>query len=321
MNDLISVIVPVFNTELYVKRCVNSIIKQTYENIQIIIVNDGSTDNSGEICRSLSKGDKRIQLIEKPNGGLSDARNAGIAEAEGEFLAFVDSDDYIHPEMIEIMHKTIIENDADISVCNFLYVDDLGNEIKKMNEQMPIKNRIMDTNHVLNEMFNPKGYYYVVAWNKLYRKKLFNHIRYAVGKIHEDEFIIHHLLGESNSIACTSSALYYYVQRDESIMKTPSFQSRLNNVEAVLDRARFCEKNGYRDYIGNLYVMLCDRMSALYSFSSKSKGQKRTMKKVRKLILKNHRYLKYCTSKQKCICIFIYCFPNSYLRYQTKKGK
>ena len=131
MEDVVSVIVPVYNVEQYIRKCIESILNQTYNKMEIILVDDGSTDNSGIICDEYSKRDKRIKVIHKINGGLSDARNAGLDICTGDYIVFVDSDDYIKNNMIEMLHKDILEKRADISVCSYFFDND-GN-IKRKN--------------------------------------------------------------------------------------------------------------------------------------------------------------------------------------------
>ena len=120
-KELISVIVPVFNVEKYLERCVETIVNQTYKNLEIILVNDGSTDNSGELCDELAKKDNRIKVVHKENGGLSDARNTGERESTGEYIIFIDSDDYIHHEMLNTLYTQIVEKNADVSICGVMF--------------------------------------------------------------------------------------------------------------------------------------------------------------------------------------------------------
>ena len=235
----ISVIVPIYNVEKYLEKCINSITNQTYENLEIILVDDGSPDRCGEMCDEYSKRDKRIKVIHKENGGLSDARNAGIEAATGDYIAFVDSDDYIREDMYEKLYKALKNNNADMSICNFKYVSDDGSD-QFDNDNLPIKDEILSGMFILNEqMKKTKCWYWVVAWNKLYKRELFSGIRYPVGKIHEDEFIIHRLLLKCQNVACVSDMLYYYVQREGSIISSKYNYRRLDEVEALYNRMEF----------------------------------------------------------------------------------
>ena len=190
MEDLISVIVPVYNVEQYLERCINSIINQTYKNLEIILVDDGSTDSSGSICDTLYTSDNRILVIHQDNGGLSCARNTGIDHNRGKYVTFVDSDDWIDIRMIEKLYSRIIKDNSQIAFCNLAYVDQQGNEYYDEPDK---------TDHILDEYQFWHDYYlkknngcYIVSCAKLIRRDVFaNGIRFRVGKICEDEFIIH----------------------------------------------------------------------------------------------------------------------------------
>ena len=208
---MISVIVPVYNVEKYIEKCVESIIAQTYTDLEIILVDDGSTDNSGKLCDLYASKDERIRVIHKENGGLSDARNVGIEQSTGEYLSFIDSDDYIHPQMMEILYRNMQEYGADLSMCDSLEVAE--------NEEFvfeKICNRVRVVEHPLEELRNNAAKI-SVAWNKLYPRKMFDEVKYPKGKLHEDEYVIHELLYISKKMIVTDEKLYAYVQRQDSI--------------------------------------------------------------------------------------------------------
>jgi len=181
MSDLISIIIPVYNVEKYLERCVKSVINQTYKNLEIILVDDGAKDNSGKMCDELSKLDSRIKVIHKENGGLSDARNFGLKIATGDYIGFVDSDDYIADDMYETLYHTIKNNNADISIVSFyemykekvIGVRDSGN-LEILSKQEAMKELLIDT--------KIQSY----AWNKLFKKELFNDLKFPTGKNFED---------------------------------------------------------------------------------------------------------------------------------------
>lgn len=219
-HDLISVIVPVYNVEKYLKKCVNSILVQTYPNIEIILVDDGSTDDSGAICDSIALVDKRIRVIHKENGGLSDARNSGISIASGKYITFVDSDDRISPDMISILHEVIISTKSDFSQCQYYFEYENGKIEENYNEQPALCVLEKDS---LIESFAKSGPIglTVVAWGKLYKRELFTTIKYPKGKFHEDIITMCDLiLGPVSSVAVIKQPLYYYFQRSDSIIKT-----------------------------------------------------------------------------------------------------
>ena len=236
---LISIIVPVYNVEKYLNRCIESILKQTYESFELILINDGSTDNSGNICDEYSENDNRIKVIHKENGGLSSARNAGIKAANGEHIVFVDSDDYVHEKMVEDLYKSIIENESDMALCNFTYVNELGDELEDRNVESPINNEILTSYDALNRLSSSKSWYYVIACNKLYKKTLFDDIEFPYGKCHEDEFVAHKIFDKCKTISCIKKPLYYYVQRSDSIMGKQYTIKRLDAVEAFVNRTQY----------------------------------------------------------------------------------
>ncbi|WP_314023341.1 glycosyltransferase [Gemella sanguinis] len=224
MGEKISVIVPVYNVEQYLERCVDSIINQTYTNLEIILVNDGSTDNSGKLCDELAKKDKRIRVIHKENGGLSDARNRGIDESESDLVGFIDSDDYIDSDMYEVLLKNLNDTDADLSMCALYDVYNntpeaqvTNKETWKLSSEQAIK-MVMEAK-ILS----------VTAVNKLYRKSLFTDLKFEVGKIAEDAFIMIKLLDKCEKIVATNEKKYYYVHRENSIT-TQKFSTKFLNV-------------------------------------------------------------------------------------------
>lgn len=220
-KKLISIIVPVYNVEKYLGKCIDSILKQTYTNIEIILVDDGSTDNSGKICDSYAKKDKRLIVIHKENGGQSSARNLAIDVAKGDFIGFVDSDDFIINNMYEKLYSNLIKYNADISICSYTEVDESGNVNKpkwKKNENFY---KIYNKEEALKELLIDK-YITNHSWNKLYKKELFQDIRYPQGKVMEDLAIMYKLFEKSNKIIYENVDLYYYLQRKSSTMNSLS---------------------------------------------------------------------------------------------------
>lgn len=216
MDKIVSVIVPVYNVERYLEQCLDSIIKQTYRSLEILIINDGSTDQSGEIASRYAGLDDRIVLLEKKNGGLSDARNYGLDRASGDYIMFVDSDDYIEPDMVEYLLDAIEKSDAQIAVCGYRLVDEDGEELPDW-EAFPKEKVVGSLDYW--KVYHEEAYIYgVVAWNKLYHKAVFDRIRFPVGKVHEDEFILHKLLHIADRIVCCPGKKYRYRQRKGSIM-------------------------------------------------------------------------------------------------------
>ena len=227
MNLLISVIVPVYNVEKYLARCVDSVLAQTFRELEIILVDDGSTDRSGAICDDYEKKDDRIRVIHKPNGGLSDARNAGIDVAEGQFLCFVDSDDFIDPEMLETLYRLLIEHEADISVCGIRDCFDSG----KSFEYSEHKQLVLSGMEALKYILEGK-YLYGSICNKLIRCELCQEHRFVKGKTYEDAFFIPELFLCAKKVAATTLSYYNYWHRSDSITTKPFTGKNMDVIDA-----------------------------------------------------------------------------------------
>lgn len=265
MSDLISIIVPVYNVEKYLKRCVKSIINQTYKNLEIILVDDGSTDKSPLICDEFC--DERIKVIHKENGGLSDARNAGLKICKGAFISFIDSDDYIENDMIEILYNRIISDKSDICVCNFKMTDDNGNILREDNQV--IEDCILNKNEYYEKLSKPYYWCYVTAWNKLYKKEVLSDFEFKKGKIHEDEFAICDIIKKCDKISCIKKPLYFYIQRENSIMHRKFSIKNMDFAEAMLERADFGIKNNLNLAVSS-FTMATDYMKIIYEKADKN---------------------------------------------------
>ena len=231
--ELVTVIIPVYNVKSYISKCITSVEEQSYKNLEIILVDDGSDDGSFSICKEFSKKDSRIKLYHTKNLGLSHARNVGLDHASGKYIVFVDSDDYIHKNMIHIMmDKT---EDADLVICNYKRVPDGSSE------EIPQDAKCLKEDNWDSEQFW-KSYYLkhlntfcCVAWNKLYKRELFQNIRYPVNRIHEDEYIISDIVSRCKKIKVINDSLYYYVQRRDSIMHSPH-QEYFESAKVLISR-------------------------------------------------------------------------------------
>ena len=240
----ISIVVPVYNVEKYLEKCIGSIINQEYKNIEIILVNDGSTDNSLKICNEYKQQDKRIMVIDKENGGLSDARNAGIEKSTGDYIMFIDSDDWIYCNMVGRLYTLITESNACIAQCDFIKVCNDEN-VCFNNENKNIK--VMDNREALLSIYENRGIKSIVTWNKIYKKKLFDDIRFPKGKIHEDEFTTYRLFDKCKKVIDTNEIMYYYRQREGSIMKSNFSIKRLDAIEAIKERIDYFNNKNYKD--------------------------------------------------------------------------
>jgi len=235
----ITVIVPVYKVERYIDRCVESVLTQSFRDFDLVLVDDGSPDTCPQICDAYAEKDSRIVVIHKQNGGLSDARNAGIdwamENSDSQWLAFVDSDDYVHPDYLLTMLRAAQREEADLVICDFVRVNDEENDIEKKHTFFQL------TTEDKRELFKclQKNWRVVPAWNKLYSKSIFSELRFVFGKIHEDDFAIHHVLWNCHRAAIIPDGLYYYRIRENSIMKTETPKSRLDGLEARVERYEF----------------------------------------------------------------------------------
>lgn len=225
MDELISVIVPIYKVEVYLDECIASIVAQTYTNLDIILVDDGSPDNCPQMCDKWAAIDSRIKVIHKKNGGISDARNAGINIAAGDYIAFVDSDDWIAPDMYKKMLSAIQNESADICACGVVnaYPD------RHVPWNIPV---LSGTPEEILEKLYQDTTYPVAAWNKLYTRKCWDGFRFPVGKICEDAFTTCFLLDKVEKIVQIKDNLYFYRIRENSIMTSPFSSKRMDEEEA-----------------------------------------------------------------------------------------
>lgn len=223
----LSVIVPVYNVEKHLKRCIDSIIKQTYKDFELILVDDGSTDNSPKICDEFCKQDKRIKVIHKENGGVSSARNAGLDIAEGDYISFIDSDDYIEVDMFKKLIQRIIENSADIAQCNFKVVCENEKGLKnKVYKEVKVADRYSALNESVDVPFSN------VVWNKIYKKEILSGIKFNENiKRFEDVDFTYRVLLNCSRYVKDKSQLYNYFQRQGSLCRANKYSLEL--LEAI----------------------------------------------------------------------------------------
>lgn len=239
---LISVVVPVYKVEPYLRRCVDSILAQTFTDFELILVDDGSPDNCGAICDEYAQKDLRVHVIHQENGGLSAARNAGIdwmfANSDSRWLTFVDSDDWVHPQMLELLYRAALEHDVKVSICGY---QETSEDIRWTNA---------DTAQV--RLWSVERYYVehninaTVAWGKLYHRECFADIRYPVGKIHEDEYVTYRILFAYEQVAVIESLMYAYFMNPEGITKSRWTPKRLDGIAAFEEQISFLDEHNVR---------------------------------------------------------------------------
>ena len=233
-NKKISLIVPIYKVEAYLVRCIESIINQTYNNMEIILVDDGSPDNCGKICDQYGEKDSRIRVIHKVNGGLSDARNSGLQIATGEILGFVDSDDWLPLDSIETSVKLMEEQEADIVAFGSYKSDGKSKVTRYTSSVVEIYNR---EEALIALSRNDKIESHV--WDKIYKREIWNEISFPVGKLFEDVYVMHRVFVNADKVVFVDKPLYYYYQRDNSIVSNQTIQSRFDIIEGYESRLAY----------------------------------------------------------------------------------
>ena len=236
MNPLISVIVPIYNVEAYLPRCLDSIVNQTYQNLEIILVDDGSPDNCGAICDEYASRDSRIRVIRKENGGVSSARNAGLDVMQGEYLTFVDPDDWLSLDAVQVLYDRLVEDGSDMAIGRHTDVYADGRENDGFCRWMT------DCIFTPNEIFAALGdrqRFAVTSWSKLYRRELFLDLRYPPISCGEDNWIYPYLIQKCRRVSSVDHLVYYYYQFEKSIMHVYNSGAQLGNLEANLRMTKF----------------------------------------------------------------------------------
>lgn len=311
----ISVVVPVYKVEKYLERCVQSILDQTFTEFELLLIDDGSPDRCPELCEEFAQSDGRIRVIHQKNQGLSAARNKGIESANGKYLAFIDSDDWIHPEMLERLHREIIENDAQIAVCGYSIVHE-GAGTEEVEETWLKKEGLTGVGAI--SLIGSKSYNmaFVIACNKLYRKEVFQTVRYPVGKVNEDVFVTGDLYLQCDKICSVPEPYYYYVQREGSIMHTCNVSS-LDGVEGYYLLFMRLHDLGYTEVMADIEKRLFAQLTVVYRQLSPELKKHPRVKEIKSCWKKTIRILikeKKCTSRTLIRSFIFGCAPWFYYR-------
>lgn len=257
-KDLISIIVPIFNTEKCIQRCIDSLIKQTYQNLEILLINDGSNDKSEEICKKNQKVDNRIKYFYKENGGVSSARNLGLENSKGNYILFVDSDDYIEEDMVEILYKNLIDYDADISMCSINIVNNKNNYINYNNS---LSNKMIFNQNSFRANMEDTALYYTFPWNKLLKRDIIGNIRFRENLFYNEDgvFLYDISYNLKKAIFDGTKPLYNYIQNNQSATRkkiNEKYLTIINAYDIVMEHIiDFNEKNKmffYKKYIYSL---------------------------------------------------------------------
>lgn len=318
MNELITVIVPVYNVEVYLDKCLESVVNQTYKNLEIILVDDGSSDKSPVICDSWSEKDSRIKVIHKANGGVSTARNAALNIANSDYITFVDSDDFLEPDSIETLLDLLFKNNADISVGNYFfdYID--GRETVKLKS----KSMVIDKKDILKDYLLDLNIRTEVC-NKLYKASLFNNTRFSEGVSYAEDFEINYkLLKQADRVAMTDKCLYHYVQEScnsstteyITVSRAESYKIAQKIVEDQEPGSELYECALWR-YIVRLYAL----MTRICKYNDKSFSDK-YFDVYRQEIVKYKKYIYKCnyTKKQKIATFLLDKFPSLFVFINKK---
>ena len=309
MKNLISIIVPVYNVEKYLDKCINSLINQSYKNLEIILIDDGSNDNSREICDEYALEDNRIKVIHKENEGLSATRNLGIDISKGDYIIFIDSDDWVNKDIISKLLNLIKKYNSDIAVCDYSLAYDENEHIEK--EKIYEKN--FSSIDALKDLYERTGgVIKSISCCKLYKRKLFKDIVFPVGKIHEDEFVTYKLLYKAKRISYINEKLYYYRQRANSIMHSKVDEKCLDALQAFEERLNFIKNNIEDEEVYNLtakayYVLILNRYYILTKYCEyKEKYLDYLRKKAKNFYKKNKAILRWPLKLQIIYTSFIF---------------
>lgn len=289
-TPMISVIIPVYNVEPYLCKCLDSVLSQSFSDYEVVLVDDGSTDGSAEICKAYQLRDSRIRYSYKENGGLSSARNQGLEISQGSYVTFIDSDDYIEPEYLCTLYRLIKDNDADISTCFYNIESKKGT---RPWSDVDAEENVFDSRAALLRLFSSKEID-VCAVCKLYKKSLFKEIVFPEGKLFEDVGTTYKLLGQANAVAVCHKPLYHYVMRDNSIVHKVDeriFDRATLASQAFLDMKRACAEDEELITAAERYKMT-HSLSTLRCADLLDANQREKAQEIRKDILAHRKQLK-----------------------------
>ena len=314
---LVSIIIPVYKVEKYLVNCIESVLQQTFKDFELILVDDGSPDSSGKICEEYAQKDSRIKVIHQPNGGLSAARNSGIATAKGDYMTFIDSDDFIFPHYLEVLVKLCQENDADMSVCGMVRCSskdslaDLAEDMSKMCCETFVDNK-------MEVFFNTKKLS-TTACGKLYKSFIFNTVKYPVGKYHEDIFTTYKTIHLANKVVVSDYQGYVYRINEESIVNESYSPKKWHAIEACTERADFFEHNypKQKKYAYRAIVYYCNQI--LISMAKSGVDDKEALVRLQKLYRKYLRYYVFHKSALLGKCFALVSFVNVKITYSLTR--
>lgn len=251
MDDLISIIVPVYNAEMYIERCVKSIQNQTYSHFELILVNDGSKDNSLEICKMLAKQDERIVVLNRSNGGASAARNMGLANMRGQYVVFADSDDYVSPSYLENLYMAVKQDQYDIVQCNLESTNELDKKLEKVSFEKTDVEEVTKT-EALNERK-----YKVSVWGKIYSSHIFENFHFKEGIIYEDDASYYIFVDRAQKLAILNETLYFYYMSENSVMRNDKKDKSVAFISIYEDRIQYFQERDEKELLEGTYDRFC----------------------------------------------------------------
>ena len=333
-KPLISIIIPVYNAEKYLVKCLDSVVNQTYRNLEIILVDDGSTDKSPEICEEYAKKDNRIKLLHKENGGVSSARNAGLSMISGEYIAWVDSDDYVAPDYIEYMYILLSEYNADISRCKYIWA--LPNNINLTNQSLKIREpRVIDNKKDIMNIFISFSLQNIITttfWGKLFKKDLFKNITIE-GNPFDDATTTYKVIAKSNKYVIGEQKKYYYNRFSETSISHKFNINMLGRINARIKQKVFLRNNFPELYnygcgniiyfsniiIRNLIMSSCNTSIFLNSIFENVKAKTFLKKQYKENLFQYLKYIKDVPIRDKILAIFAYIsIPITVRIYRTR---
>ena len=319
-EELISVITAVYNAQDYLEDCINSVLSQTYKNIEYLLIDDGSTDNSSEICKKYAKKDKRVKYIYQENGGPSAAQNKGIDSATGKYICFVDNDDAINKKTLEILYRELKDNDADLSMAlakDILDYDEslLSDEIKYSKDDLRFYNS-------MEMLENATKTDFIRSYPKLYKKELFNDVKFMVGMVFDDVQLVPHLYDQLDKVVYIPVYLYYRLIRDNSIVHSKFKQNRFQIIDASLDRIEYYKSRGYDNLLPGAYEFLISNNIVLYKLAVLGDAYKEDIDRIISMYRSNYKkYKKYLSLTKRIKYFIFYCLPKLSLKIFLKTNK
>lgn len=312
-DPLITVVLPIYNVAKWLDTCIQSIVKQTYRNLQIILVDDGSTDESPTICERWAAKDNRINVVHQQNAGLSAARNTGLRLRKGEYVCFVDSDDYVEHDYVQRMLDTALAEQADMVVCNVRKEDENGDTPAEEADPGFETKTLTSRQYMIYAM--QSSWKHIVAWNKLYRSEIWDDLTYPVGKIHEDEFVFAQLVVRCRRVACINDVLYHYVQHDGSITNEKYSIRNLDKIEALCQRFLFLDEKGFNECLLNTFN---DIITNFMRAENNLRGDTQARQRLQSLSIRGRKFCLICLQQPSSFLQkikFLFCLASSPLAY------